>query len=903
MRKTILSLAILLALLAAFALPPTLAAQGGVVPYALLTNELEAPMNVEAPRFGWWLRGGGFDRSQTAYQLIVTDDIGNTTVWDSGRAESPEQSYVKYAGPVLLPGHPYSWRVRVWDEAGEASEYSDAARFATGLSDGDWQASWLRPDNTPDRRSYYWYARTQRPLEQGKTPVRALAYFCAQHDYEMWVNGLRIGRGQSFDYQGEQRYQGWDVTEALAREPSSLTVALLCRWYDGGQGRTAHEPGLLGHVAIYYDDGSKQVVTTDETWLTTAATPFTPTSRLRNDEGDTVEYYDARVELPGWAGPGYDPVGWTSPHVLGPHPNELFPRVIAELAHTAEEMVHPVSVTRLKSGVTVADFGRVIPARIGVDFKNGRAGRRLTLKTGYELTRAGRVNTSRAATQDTDMTFVYTMKDGPAAYDSWDHLACRYLEIPAMAGQEFAPEDIRAMIVHAQTPNRRDSALVTSDEMLNRVFELMKRSALYSAQNSFVDTPTREKGQFLQDAVNISAATVAAWYERAVTRKAIEQFLASADRYWNAGEDLGRYNAVYPNTDGKRDIPDFTLNLPLWVWRYYVQTGDRELLALAYPYMKNTADYASRHIPGSGPLAGLVSRLSGGAGKYRFGNIDWPPAGRFGYDTRAYARTTVNALTVGVFDAVAFAARDLGADEAEAREYEARAENLRAAMNEKLITPGGLYCDGLRKRGAQSRHAGQHANSYALAFDIAPEALRDGIASHIASMGMKQGPMTANVLVEALFQSGRADAALRLLTDGEDLGWAWLLDRHDATFTWEQWTVGQHQSQSHGWGAASLAQLLEYVAGVKVTQPGARAVLIHPMTAGLLDDVQGRVVTERGPVEVCYSGSGGEFTLRIDVPVNMRAEVVLPGMEPFAVGSGAREYVFTPATTGQTPPG
>ena len=29
-----------------------------------------------------------------------------------------------------------------------------------------------------------------------------------------------------------------------------------------------------------------------------------------------------------------------------------------------------------------------------------------------------------------------------------------------------------------------------------------------------------------------------------------------------------------------RDIPDYTLMMPDWVWRYYEQTGDKALLAV-----------------------------------------------------------------------------------------------------------------------------------------------------------------------------------------------------------------------------------------------------------------------------------------------------------------------------------
>ena len=207
------------------------------------------------------------------------------------------------------------------------------------------------------------------------------------------------------------------------------------------------------------------------------------------------------------------------------------------------------------------------------------------------------------------MTFIYTQKDGAQTYHTWDYLAFRYLQIPNV-GQTFTKDDITATILYQEVPEDRDSTLITSDEMLNQVYQLMKDSALYSAQNQFVDTPTREKGQFLQDSVNISAITTTSLYERATSRKAIMQFFDSANRYWNSGDDLGRYNSVYPNVDNKRDIPDFSLNVPIWIWRYYMQTGDRELLEVAYPYLQNTADYATRAIATEGATAGLANQFT-----------------------------------------------------------------------------------------------------------------------------------------------------------------------------------------------------------------------------------------------------------------------------------------------------
>ena len=71
------------------------------------------------------------------------------------------------------------------------------------------------------------------------------------------------------------------------------------------------------------------------------------------------------------------------------------------------------------------------------------------------------------------------------------------------------------------------------------------------------------------------------------------------------------------------------------------------------------------------------TNLPGGSGQYKYGIVDWPAPGRFDYDMDAAARTTVNALSVRVFDVVADVAQELGKDAAEVQDYTTRAENLK----------------------------------------------------------------------------------------------------------------------------------------------------------------------------------------------------------------------------------
>ena len=82
-------------------------------------------------------------------------------------------------------------------------------------------------------------------------------------------------------------------------------------------------------------------------------------------------------------------------------------------------------------------------------------------------------------------------------------------------------------MIHAEHP--AEGSFHSSDHTLNRVFTLLRDSALLGVQEQFVDTPTREKGQFLGDAANISYATMALFGERHFTAKALREFAGSAN--------------------------------------------------------------------------------------------------------------------------------------------------------------------------------------------------------------------------------------------------------------------------------------------------------------------------------------------------------------------------------------
>jgi len=704
---------------------------------------------------------------------------------------------------------------------------------------------------------------------------RARLYVAAHHHAQFSVAQTPCLSTTSFGYPGEGYYDAADITEVLAAQPAGtlVPVTALLHWYGPGQGRAAGVPGLLVRLTVDYDDGRRDILTSGRGWSAGEA-PYRQ-SGYRNDEGDPVEHLD------GQAAASLDTAEELPAAVCsGRHPSSDFPRLHPRRTFLTGGFVAPRQFLSAADGTMVADFGQVLPARPEVDFLAGVPGRTVMLRAGYALRPDGRVDAGKTASQNTDMSFPYSQAEGPQQFRASVHLGFRYLELPGIDAADVAR--VGAVTVHASHPG--EGGFSSSDPVLDAVFRLLRDSALYGVQEQFVDTPTREKGQFLADAANISYATMALFGEHRYTAQALREFAWSARRYWNADAEKGRYNAVYPNGDGKRDIPDFSLMLPEWAEEYHLRTGDLTLVRELLPHLCDTADYALRHVPAEGPTAGLVTRLGGGSGPYLHGIVDWPAPGRFGYDMDCAAKTTVNAQAYSALISTARLCSAAG-DEAAAVRYAAAARPLADAIRTRLRVDG-VMVDGLHADGTPSTSASQHATSFPLSLGITEPAHAAVDAARIAGMGMRQGPMTVHRLVRALLSQGMTEAVLDLLTNKDQPGWARLLDR-GATFTREAWDLedGTDYSQSHAWSASVAKEILEHLLGVRYTVPGGNEVLIEPPLCRL-EQARGSVPVRNGYVRAGWRRAGQGVELECTIPPGAAAVVRLPAGAYGVTGPG-----------------
>jgi alpha-L-rhamnosidase len=844
-------------------------------PTNLRVNDVAEPVGTDAtPYFGWLVNDADANEIQTRYQILVATSAANLDAnlgdaWDSGVVASRQQNHVVFAGVPLAADTKYFWKVRTWDKDGNVGAFSANATFVVGLiTNADWSgASWIKRNTTvADDYTYYRKSVTL----PAKTVRRATVFVTSVHKYALYVNGTLVGKGPAYQYAQFQYYNAFDITSLVTPGTSNL-FAIFNHWFGGGQGRPTSARGVLMKAVIHYTDGTSTVVGTDATWKQSQATSWITGQSSRDGEGvGYIEKIDARNLTPTWFTPAFDDSTWTAATLIGSQPVSPWTGTLApDLTRIVETVLTPVSITDKGGGKYVVDLGKVYAGVPRITFSRGTSGTVINMLGGYALTSAGNIDT--AQNQSTTMTYIAVLNGSTFTYEPAEYLGMRFFVI-SNAPMAVTTANFKFVERHNLMDDTR-SSFTSSNATLNAVWDLMKHSLSVCAQEQFLDTPTREKGAFLGDGAIQSIAAMPVNAERVLTRRTLGEFIQSMGQYWSTpAANVGRMNAVYPNVDGARDIPDYTQGYLVWVWEYYLQSGDRAFLATNDAAFKNIADYVDRSRE---PTTGLISNLLGGSGSYLNGIVDWPSSMRFGYDMTT-ARTVINAWAWADYDIVSRIADELG-NSADRDTYRTRANALQTAMNDRLLNAGGVYVDGLNASAVQSAHASQQANAFPLALGLVPAAQRQSVITQVKALNMSVGMICAMWLVRSLGEADEGGQLLNLYTNVSQYGWARCLSL-GATATWESWTANTDGgSQSHGWGAAGLEGYVRYILGVKALTPQFEEVQIKPLDFGAsLASAGGTVPTDRGDIAVAWDRNAARFHLAVTIPVNVTATAYVP---------------------------
>ncbi len=350
----------------------------------LKCNNLVNPAGTsDKPDLSWIDLSTARGTTQSACQILLAGTqkglkSEKKCLWNSGKVSSSSTS-IRYSGPALEPGSHYFWKVRIWDQQGNPSKWSEPAAFITGLFNKEqWGAAkWIGYEEIPDslllvpgvhgngnnlgsiavEKTTIPYFRKE--FQVNKKISHATVFITGLGHYELSVNGEKIGdRFLSpgwTDYRKTCLYNTFDITENLRNGSNAFGVIAGNGFYNINRERYRKlviaygAPKMIMKLELTYTDGTKEIVVSDNSWKCSPS-PITFSSIYGGED------YDARMEQTGWDQPGFDDSKW-QPSLLVKEPGgELRPENDHPLK--IEETFDPVSITPRQDTLFVYDFGQ-----------------------------------------------------------------------------------------------------------------------------------------------------------------------------------------------------------------------------------------------------------------------------------------------------------------------------------------------------------------------------------------------------------------------------------------------------------------------------------------------------------------------------------------------------------------
>lgn len=406
----------------------------------------------------------------------------------------------------------------------------------------------------------------------------------------------------------------------------------------------------------------------------------------------------------------------------------------------------------------------------------------------------------------------------------------------------------------------KSSAFVSSDRTLDRVYSFCKYSIKATTFAGVYVDGDRERIPYEADA-----------YINQLGHYCV-------DREFTLARYSHEYLVIHPTwpTEWKQ-------HSIMMAWADWMYTGNTQSLRRQYNTLRREKALLNHARPSDGLL--VTSRDKNPEKPEIRDIVDWPAAERDGFDFKP-VNTVVNAFYCLNLSQLAEMALAVGKTN-EAAVIRALGAHVRKSFHETFYDmKRGCYVDG-----EGSTHASLHANMLPLAFGLVPESERERVANFVVSRGMACSVYGAQYLLEALFEAGREEVAIALMTSQAERSWVNMM-KEGSTIALEAW--GQKYKSNldwnHAWGAAPANIIPRYVLGVRPLTPGFGKVLIRPQSASL--DVQGIVPTIRGPVTVGVRQEKDRYyKLMIEIPINMTARLELP---PLPVRDG--ELTFDGST-------
>ncbi len=875
MRKVIKSLLLLSLILFA-----NLLEAASFKPENLRCNQLLNPTGIDiiAPDLSWNIKTEQRNWQQSACQILVASDTISLNsdkgdIWNTGKVSSSECLSIPFSGKPLISLHKYFWKVKVWDKNGLESPWSNTCLWTMAmLKASDWKGKWIAsdlqlsplqkelkalPDFGMEPESEMWQLsevirkKTDTITYSPAVYIRkefsvnpkisyAVANICGLGLNELYLNGIKVSNEllnpAYTDYQKRVLYQSYDVTGYLSQGENTIGVILgngwfnlviphVLRYYAADYIDT---PRLLGQIDIFYEDGSRQTIASDNTWK------FTTDGPIRFNNILSGETYDANKEIVGWNKKGYNENNWKKALVTDGPEGKL------EVQHlypvTITDSVKAIAIRQIEKGFSF-DLEKEITGWCSVKVKGSKGTKIIVKFPGAGSHTLGRYQ-----------TYEYILKGGKQETFSarFSYNGIKTVEI---YGLKYKPvlSDVIGISVNTALPVAGKFACS------NEVFNELNSILVHTMKNYVVhipNDPVREKAGWTQDVETAFDAYAFAFDSHEMYNKWQHDFL-----------DIIHENGyVPPVAPGRFDGP--TINGPWWggmivylPWKIYQYYGDKKILSESFEAMKKYTGYLNTIDSSYVVKWGLGDWLEPGSVRPVMTPV--PFTSTIGF----YNSALITSKTAAILDYIE-----------DAKYYGALAEKIKAAFNKQFFNP----------ESARYAKYSQASQLMPLYFNLVPDNKRQAVLDNLVrkiesdSNHVGTGFVGTPLILAGLSDLGEGELAYKMANQRTYPGWYDMVFNHGTKIFKEDWKGGLVQMPPLG---GSLGFWFYYsLAGIQPdpAAPGFKNVIIKPEFNKELSWVKGEYQSLYGTIKSEWIRDKDKFVVNIQIPANTSARIILP---------------------------
>ncbi len=792
------------------------------------------------------------------------------------------------------------------------------------------KARWIWSNDDPDETNVWVYARK---CFEVKNPQDAVLTITADLRYVAWVNGQCIGFGPAKSEMTQPTLDQIPIEDYLAVGENVITILV----YSLGNVKDIssvmpRRGALLASIAV---DG--QLIVTDKQWKVQRERAYQLHALRRGEMQPHNEVFDDRLSLHGlhdspalayddshWAnatelsdGPMMEPYTGFETRDIPLIPWQFYPpdRMVEwghvrfqsavdheSIADMAEQIAgasrHPDQENRMAWNPhkhTATAYARGLPETDGVyvrwDFStiwtgypvieiSGDPGTVVDLSYGEHLP-AGRIDPRKHGMEYFDRII---LGEQVCRHRIMWPKCFRYMQADIRGGKATIH---RIGLERSTYPVQHHGSFHSSDASLDQAWRIGTHTLQICMEDSFMDTPWRERGSWLGDTILNIMGNYYAFGDTALARRLLRLHV------FGQLPD-GSMSCKYPGCKSSY-LHTWSLTYPVILFDYFKYTGDAEFVRDMWPTCDRIIDWLESYRDEQALYSGFPLKVTAHDNIYM--PIDWSPVDTSG------TNAAFQAYAYGFFNVCKKLAKIAGHTEREEFCSE-RANTIRERFQQTFWEDErGVFVNGW-KNGSRMRRWGCQENYLALALDMATPEQRQSIierlvqedlmATFVPKDGEYDDPLaTMSIALNryrwddekmvplgtpfmgwwamvALFEAGMGSEALNLMR----LHWG-NYSKQGATTTWENWDM--QASLSHAWGVGPTVVLGRYVLGVTWSETGENYFQVLPQRVDLTQ-AKGRVPLREGVVEVSWQWHDRDgWEMCVVVPKGYRAMIGLPG--------------------------